>query len=304
MEIGIIGLGKMGFNIALNAIDNDNVIIGYDLNEDIRNEGSSHFKVAESIDDLIDKLERPRRLLLSLPAGEITKETVKELSVKLHQDDIIIDCGNSRFTESLKNYEILKEKNIGFIDCGTSGGMSGARYGACLMVGGEKSVYKKVETFLESIACQNGLLYTGEPGSGHYLKMVHNGIEYGMMQAIGEGFALLNACEFDYDFEKVSKVWNNGSVIRSWLIELAQEGFSKDPKLESHSGIINANGECKWTVEEALRLDVPVPVISDSLFVRNESQIDVDNNFSNKVVAQLRNGFGGHSLVDKKGNEQ
>lgn len=299
MEIGIIGLGKMGYNIALNATDNDNVIIGYDINEKERKRASSHFEVVNSVDDLIQKLRTPRIIVMSLPSGDVTKNMVKDLSLKLNENDIVVDSGNSKYTDSLESYEILKDNNIGFLDCGTSGGMSGARNGACLMVGGEEEVYKIVEPFFKSIACENGLLYTGNTGSGHYLKMIHNGIEYGMMQAIGEGFSILNACDFEYNFEAVSKVWNHGSVIRSWLIELAQEGFAKDPQLKNHSGIINANGECKWTVEEALRLDIPVPVISDSLFVRNQSKININDNFSNKVVAQLRNGFGGHALVNK-----
>lgn len=299
MKIGFLGLGKMGYNIALNAIDNNFEIIGYDVSEDVRKKAGKDFEVSDSLDKLIEKLDEVKIILLSLPAGKITDDMVDNLSEKLNENDIVIDTGNTNYKKTLEHYQILKEKNIGFIDCGTSGGMSGARNGACLMVGGEKKYYDQVKEFFKAISCEDGLLYTGGPGSGHYLKMIHNGIEYGMMQAIGEGFAVLEASEFDYDYEAVSKVWNHGSVIRSWLIELAQEGFSKDPKLESHSGVINANGECKWTVEEALRLDVPVPVISDSLFVRNTSKIDINDNFSNKVVAQLRNGFGGHDLVKK-----
>ena len=299
MKIGFLGLGKMGYNIALNAIDNNFEVIGYDVDENVRKKASKDFKIANSIDELIEKLDDVKFILLSLPAGKITDDMIFLLKEKLNKDDIVIDTGNTNYKKTLEHYEILKEKNIGFLDCGTSGGMSGARNGACLMVGGEKKYYDQVKDFFEAISCEDGLLYTGRDGSGHYLKMIHNGIEYGMMQAIGEGFAVLEASEFDYDYEDVSKVWNHGSVIRSWLIELAQEGFAKDPKLDSHSGVINANGECKWTVEEALRLDVPVPVISNSLFVRNTSKIDVDDNFSNKVVAQLRNGFGGHDLVKK-----
>lgn len=299
MKVGFLGLGKMGYNLALNAIDNNIDVIGFDVNEDVREKASKNFEVANSIDEIIEKLEAPRIIFLSLPAGKITDDMVDLLAEKLDEEDIVIDSGNTNYKKSLEHNEILKKKNIGFVDCGTSGGMSGARNGACLMVGGEKKYYDQVKSLFEAISCEKGLLYTGAPGSGHYLKMIHNGIEYGMMQAIGEGFAILEASEFDYNYEDVSRVWNHGSVIRSWLIELAQEGFAKDPKLDSHSGVINANGECKWTVEEALRLDVPVPVISNSLFVRNTSKIDVDDNFSNKVVAQLRNGFGGHDLVKK-----
>lgn len=300
MKVGFLGLGKMGYNLALNAIDNNIDVIGFDVNEDVREKASKNFEVANSIDEIIEKLEAPRIIFLSLPAGKITDDMVDLLAEKLDEEDIVIDSGNTNYKKSLEHNEILKKKNIGFVDCGTSGGMSGARNGACLMVGGEKKYYDQVKSLFEAISCEKGLLYTGAPGSGHYLKMIHNGIEYGMMQAIGEGFAILEASEFDYNYEDVSRVWNHGSVIRSWLIELAEEGFAKDPKLDSHSGVINANGECKWTVEEALRLDVPAPVIANSLFVRNTSKIDVNDNFSNKVVAQLRNGFGGHALVKKE----
>lgn len=299
MKVGFLGLGKMGYNLALNAIDNNIDVVGFDVNEDVREKASKNFEVANSIDEIIEKLEAPRFIFLSLPAGKITDDMVDLLAEKLDEEDIVIDSGNTNYKRSLEHNEILKKKNIGFVDCGTSGGMSGARNGACLMVGGEKKYYDQVKALFEAISCEKGLLYTGAPGSGHYLKMIHNGIEYGMMQAIGEGFAILEASEFDYNYEDVSRVWNHGSVIRSWLIELAEEGFAKDPKLDSHSGVINANGECKWTVEEALRLDVPAPVIANSLFVRNTSKIDVNDNFSNKVVAQLRNGFGGHALVKK-----
>lgn len=289
----------MGYNIALNATDNGIDVVGFDVSPEAREQAKEHFDVVDSVDGVIQSLESPRFILLSLPAGKITDDMITELSEKLEKDDIVIDSGNTDFRETLQHSELLKSKEIGFIDCGTSGGMSGARNGACLMVGGEERYYKQVEPFFEAIACENGLLYTGESGSGHYLKMVHNGIEYGMMQAIGEGFAVLDASQFDYNYEAVSKVWNHGSVIRSWLIELAEEGFRDDPKLDTITGEINANGEAKWTVEEALRLDVPVPVIASSLFVRNMSKIKVEDNFSNKVVAQLRNGFGGHAVVSK-----
>ena len=227
MKIGFLGLGKMGYNIALNAIDNNFEIIGYDVDENVRKKASKDFKIANSIDELIGKLDDVKFILLSLPAGKITDDMIDILKEKLNKDDIVIDTGNTNYKKTLEHYEILKEKNIGFLDCGTSGGMSGARNGACLMVGGEKKYYDQVKDFFEAISCEDGLLYTGRAGSGHYLKMIHNGIEYGMMQAIGEGFAVLEASEFNYDYEDVSKVWNHGSVIRSWLIELAQEGFAK-----------------------------------------------------------------------------
>ncbi|WP_156286320.1 phosphogluconate dehydrogenase (NAD(+)-dependent, decarboxylating) [Oceanivirga salmonicida] len=298
MKIGFVGLGKMGYNLALNAIDNKWDIVGFDVSEEIRLEAKkAGIKTVNSIGELLEELEEKKVIFLSTPAGEITNNLIKNFKELLKENDIVIDSGNSNFNDTLSNYKLLKEKGIHFLDCGTSGGKSGARNGACLMIGGEEKPFREMEEFFKSIATENGYLYTKKPGSGHYLKMIHNGIEYGMMQAIGEGFDILNACQFEYDFEEVSKVWNNGSVIRSWLIELAEEGFAKDKKLNKIKGVIDANGEAKWTVEEALRLDIPAPVIATSLFVRNNSKID--DSFSNKVVATLRNGFGGHDVYEK-----
>ncbi|WAA09122.1 phosphogluconate dehydrogenase (NAD(+)-dependent, decarboxylating) [Fervidibacillus albus] len=297
-KIGIIGLGKMGMNLGLNLMEKNVEVVGYDNSEKTREEAVvKSLTVKNSIDELLSDLDNQKVVLLSTPAGEITNELVKTLTEKLKPGDIIIDSGNSYYKDSVKNFELTNEKGIEFLDCGTSGGMEGARYGACLMIGGKKETFNQVEEIFEKLACDQGYLYTGKPGSGHYLKMIHNGIEYGMMQAIGEGFDILNASEYEYDFEKVASVWNHGSVIRSWLIELVGNSFRDDPKLEKIRGVIDASGEGKWTVEEALDLCVPVPVIANSLFVRNQSK--VNDSFSAKVVATMRNQFGGHAVVKK-----
>jgi len=297
LEIGVIGLGKMGLNMALNLKDSSNDIFGYDLSEDAKMIAKEKgLSVKEDLQELLDSFSTDRKvLILSLPAGEVTNSVVKELGELISENDIIIDFGNANYKNSVKNYEYLKEKDINFLDCGTSGGMDGARNGACLMIGGEEKVFNYLESLFDDMATEGGYLYTGKPGSGHYLKMVHNGIEYGMMQAIGEGFDVLNNSQYDFDFEEVSKVWSNGSVIRSWLIELMAEQFAEDPDLSGVKGVVSASGEAKWTVEEALDLEVPVPVISNSLFARNATQFE--DSFSAKVVAKLRHGFGGHDFT-------
>lgn len=298
MQIGFVGLGKMGLNMALNVSDSGWKVIAFDLSEQARKVAKKEgIQVVETLDELINSLGANKKLFLSLPAGEVTNNMVSKLSETLDAGDIVIDSGNSNFKDSVSNYHLLKNKGIQFIDCGTSGGMEGARNGACLMIGGDKEVFQEMEVFFRDLAIENGYLYAGEAGSGHYLKMVHNGIEYGMMQAIGEGFNILDSSDYDFDFEQVARVWNHGSVIRSWLMELIEEGFEADPNLTNILGKVDASGEAKWTVEEALRLDIPVPVIASSLFVRNESQDD--NSFSNRVVATLRHGFGGHKVTKK-----
>lgn len=296
MKLGIVGLGKMGLNLALNLFEKNMDVAGFDVSEQARSEAKKeNLPVCNSLDELLDQLGEEKVVLLSVPAGEITNSLVQTLIEKLNPGDIIIDSGNSYYKDSVRNYELAKEKGIEFLDCGTSGGMEGARNGACLMVGGNREAFDKVEYIFKTLACEKGYLYTGKPGSGHFLKMIHNGIEYGMMQAIGEGFDILNASDYDYDFEKVASLWNHGSVIRSWLMELVEKSFKEDPKLSNIRGVVGASGEGKWTVEEALRLNIPVPVIANSLFVRNATQID--DSFSAKVVSSMRNQFGGHAVV-------
>lgn len=299
MRVGLIGLGKMGLNLALNLRDHNHEVIGFDQSQDAMHAAhSENIRVVQSVDEMLEQLPEPKVVWLMVPAGDIINETIEMLARKpFGKDGIVIDGGNTNYEASIKHGELLNENGIRFLDIGTSGGMKGARYGACLMIGGDASAYQYLESVFEDVSCEKGLLYTGATGSGHYLKMVHNGIEYGMMQAIGEGFEVLDACEFDYDTQKVASVWNHGSVIESWLMELAYDAFSEDPNLELISGKVDASGEGEWTVESALKYKVPTPVIALSLMMRYRSK--QDDSYSGKVVAALRNRFGGHSVHAK-----
>lgn len=229
-----------------------------------------------------------------VPAGEIVDNVITSLIPFLNRNDIIIDGGNSNYKDSKRRFAQLKKLGFDFLDCGTSGGTSGALNGACTMIGGDKTVFDYVATVFEAISVTNGWLYTGEAGSGHFTKMVHNGIEYGMMQSIAEGFEVFEHSEYDINFEKTAKLFNHGSVIRSWLMELTENAFSKDAKLDSIKGIMHSSGEGKWTLETALDLGVPTPVIALSIMMRYRSQMQ--DTFSGKVVAALRNEFGGHAV--------
>jgi len=298
MKIGLIGLGKMGFNLGLNFLDHQHKIVAYDVNPDaVKQLEAKGATGAYSIKELVEQLEAPRIVWVMVPAGEITEGVINDVSPYLEKGDIIIDGGNSNYKDTLRRAEKLGEKGIYFFDCGTSGGMEGARHGVCTMIGGDAETFKLIEPIFKDISVENGYLYTGPVGSGHFLKMVHNGIEYGMMQAIAEGFEILEKSPFDYDYKAVSKVWNNGSVIRSWLMELMENAFSKEAKLESIKGVMHSSGEGKWTVEAALDFQTAAPVIALSLMMRYRSL--EDDTFAGKVVAALRNEFGGHA-VEKK----
>lgn len=298
MKLGLIGLGKMGLNLALNAKDRGHEIVGFDATASAKEQAKEvGLLVADSIAQLVEQLPSPKVVWVMVPSGKITEEVVMEVAKHVSAGDIIIDGGNSNYKDSVRLAATLKEQGIYLLDCGTSGGISGARNGGCFMVGGDAKAIAVVEPLYVDIATENGYYYTGKSGSGHYLKMVHNGIEYGMMQAIGEGFEVLEACDFDYDLEAVAKVWNHGSVVRSWLMELAQDAFAQDAKLDALIGKVNASGEAQWTVEDALVLQVPTPVIALSLMMRYRST--QDDSFSGKVVAALRNGFGGHAVTKK-----
>ncbi|TFJ92516.1 phosphogluconate dehydrogenase (NAD(+)-dependent, decarboxylating) [Lentibacillus salicampi] len=298
MEIGLIGLGKMGLNLTLNLLDHQHRVIGFDKNiASTESVTSSDFHLAASVTDLVESLPVPRKIWLMVPAGEITTAVIDELTPLLDAGDILIDGGNSNYKDTLKHADKLKENGIYFFDCGTSGGVDGARSGACTMIGGDRAKFKEIEQLFKDVSVDNGYLYTGKCGSGHFLKMVHNGMEYGMMQAIGEGFDILEKSEFDYDYEQVARVFNNGSVIRSWLMELVEAAFAKDANLDDIRGVMNSSGEGKWTVETALDLQAAAPVIALSLMMRYRSQ--EDDTFAGKVVAALRNEFGGHDVVKK-----
>ena len=295
MQIGIIGLGKMGFNLALNLKRNGYDVVANDVNSEfLQNISREGIQTASTLNELTEKLKDRRVIWMMVPAGAIVDTVIDSLLPHLQPTDIIIDGGNSNYKDSKRRYAALKEKEIDYLDCGTSGGTSGALNGACTMIGGDKEVYDYVSKVFEAISVPDGSLYTGAAGSGHFTKMVHNGIEYGMMQSIAEGFEVFEHSEFDIDFKKTAKLFNHGSVIRSWLMELTESAFSKDPQLDSIKGIMHSSGEGKWTLEEALDLGVPTPVIALSIMMRYRSQMQ--DTFSGKVVAALRNEFGGHAV--------
>lgn len=296
MKIGIVGLGRMGYALALNMKDCGIDVIATNRSSDSVDEIISEgVRGVYSIKDLVEAFEDERRVIwLMVPSGKPVDEMIDTLVPLLNEGDIIIDGGNSYYKETVLRYEKLKAFGIHFVDVGTSGGINGARNGACLMAGGEPEPISYIEPILERISIENGYGYFGAPGSGHYVKMIHNGIEYGMMQAMGEGFDILKASEYDVDFELVSKVWSNGSIIEGLLMRLMHEAFKADGDLSEIIGKVDASGEADWTLQEAVRLKVSAPVITQSLFARYKSKDD--ERFSEKAVAALRNQFGGHKV--------
>jgi 6-phosphogluconate dehydrogenase len=244
---------------------------------------------------MYNALPEKRVLWLMIPAGPLIDNVIEQLLVVMQPGDVVIDGGNSHYQDSIRRHAYLKEKGIGYLDCGTSGGISGALNGACTMVGGDADVIEPLHAVFNDISVENGYLYTGPGGSGHFTKMVHNGIEYGMMQSIAEGFEVLSKSPFPFDFEAVARMWSNGSVIRGWLMELTENAFKKDAKLDEIKGRMFSSGEGKWTLETALDLGVPTPVIALSLIMRYRSL--QDDTFTGKVVAALRNEFGGHAVA-------
>lgn len=298
MNIKLIGLGKMGANIALNLMDHGHTVLGYARTTETRSAAEAQgIKTVDSLEKLFANTEKERTIAWLLIPDKSVDETIQNILPFLKANDIIIDGGNSNYLTSLKRYQELQQKNIEFVDLGTSGGTNGARNGACLMVGGNKDTYHYLEAVLKDISKENGCDYMGSPGAGHFVKMVHNGIEYGMMQAIGEGFDLLEASPFALDYEKIARVWNHGSIIESSLIQNVLDAFSKDAKLEEIEGKVDDSGEGKWMIENALNLKVSTPIIANALFARFKSKDETK--FSEKVVAAMRNEFGGHKVYKK-----
>jgi 6-phosphogluconate dehydrogenase len=244
--------------------------------------------------DFVRQLTLPRVIWLMVPSGDPVDETIEQLLPNLSRDDIIIDGGNSNYKDSIRRAEKLKAVGIHFVDAGTSGGIWGLKVGYCMMVGGENEIVARLEPALKTLAPEGGYAHVGPCGAGHFVKMIHNGIEYGMLQAYGEGFELLKAAPFDLDLRKIAHLWNQGSVVRSWLLELAESAFEKDPELSSIRGYVEDSGEGRWTVLEAVERDVPAAVLTLSLFARFASR--QEDSFSAKVIAALRNEFGGHAV--------
>ncbi|KAJ51067.1 6-phosphogluconate dehydrogenase [Clostridium tetanomorphum] len=298
MRLGLIGLGKMGANLALNLKKHGHDVVAYDLSLDrLKEAKDSGVTTADSMEELINSLGEEKIVWLMIPAGKPVDETIERIKTHLNKGDIIIDGGNSFYKDSIRRYNQLKEIGIEFLDAGTSGGREGALNGVCAMVGGDKETFNRVEALFKDISVDKGYLHVGKAGSGHFTKMVHNGIEYGMLQAIGEGFEILENSGFQMDYEKIADLWNHGSVIRGWLMELSKNAFSKDPHLDEIKGAVGSNGEGLWTAQTALEMQIPAPVITTSVIMRYRSQ--QEDTFTGKVVAALRNEFGGHEVKKK-----
>jgi len=296
MQIAIVGLGKMGGNMVKRLLGGGHEVIAYDRDpaavERVVKEGAIG---AASLAEVASKFSGTRAVWVMVPAGKPTEDTIVELMGLLTENDVVIDGGNSNFRDSIRRAQMLATtKNIRFLDAGTSGGVWGLEVGYCLMVGGDKSAYEHILPALTTLAPEGGLGYFGKAGAGHFCKMVHNGIEYAMMQSYAEGFELLRATDFGYDLRQVTSVWNHGSVVRSWLLELAERAFTKEPDLASLKAYVDDSGEGRWTVNEAVAHAVPVPTIAASLFARFTSR--QDNSFAMRVLAALRNEFGGHAV--------
>ncbi len=295
MKLAMVGLGRMGGNMAERLLQKGHQVVVYDPNQEARQrlqqEGA---EPVESLDAVTEKLSTPRIVWVMVPAGKVTEETIQTLIAKLSPGDIIIDGGNSNFRDSMRRGQDALNKGIAFLDAGTSGGVWGLKIGYCLMVGGEDSAVRTAEPIFKDLAPEDGYMHVGPVGSGHFVKMVHNGIEYGLLQAYGEGFEIMQASEFPIDLPKVAELWNHGSVVRSWLLELLAGAYRENPHLDHVKGYVDDSGEGRWTVFEAINENVPAPVITLSLFSRFSSR--QDESYSAKVIAALRNQFGGHAI--------
>ena len=291
----MIGLGRMGANMTQRLLEGGHSVIVYDRSPDAIAQSVALGAVgAASLSDLVGKLAPPKAVWMMIPAGAPVEQTIAELTPIMQPGDILIDGGNSNFHDSKRRAEEVAMKGIRYLDAGTSGGVWGLKNGYCLMVGGPKEGYDRVEPLLRTLAPPDGCAYTGGPGSGHFAKMVHNGIEYGMLQAYGEGFEILHASEYGFDLHQLARLWNQGSVVRSWLLELAEAAFAKEADLASIKGWVEDSGEGRWTVLEAIDKNIPAPVLTLSLMARFISR--QEESFSAKVIAALRNEFGGHAV--------
>ena len=295
MQLGFVGLGKMGMNMVERLIKGGHEVVAYARTaETVARAEALGAKGANSLARLAGGLTAPRAVWLMVPAGDTTTQVLDELLPHLSPGDIVIDGGNSYYKDSVRRGEQLKARGIGFMDCGTSGGVWGLKNGYCLMIGGERELFARLEPVYRTLAPPDGYGLMGSAGSGHLVKMVHNGIEYGMMQALAEGFDILKASPYKLDLHKISHLWNQGSVVRSWLLELAEQALRDDPGLDKLQGYVQDSGEGRWTILEAMERDVPAPVITLSLFERFHSRRP--DSFAAKLLAALRNQFGGHAV--------
>lgn len=298
MELGMIGLGRMGGNMARRLLNGGHKVIVFDsVPETVQTLVKQGAVGVSSIAELTSRLSTPRMVWMMVPAGEVTESTVAEVAANLSAGDCIIDGGNSYYKDSMRRAAVLSKKNICFLDVGTSGGIWGLKEGYCLMVGGEAAAFQRLEPIFQTLAPSpdRGYGYVGPSGAGHFVKMVHNGIEYGLMEAYAEGFELMQAKqEFDLDLEKIAEIWRYGSVVRSWLLDLVAVALHDDPELEGIQAYVENSGEGRWTVQESIELGVPAPVIAQSL--QNRFRSRQEQPFGTKLLAALRQQFGGHAV--------
>ena len=309
MQIGIAGLGRMGAGMARRLARGDHHVVAWNRTESVaadvaaEPENAGRITVAEPLDTIVERMAAPRFVIVSVPSGAATDDLIGQLSEILEPGDTIVDAGNSNFHESRTRAAEVEARGLGWLDMGVSGGVWGLQVGFCAMLGGKRDVFERFEPAVATLAPPGGYLYCGPAGAGHYVKMVHNGIEYGIMQAYGEGFDILHASDYELDLAAVARMWQNGSVIRSWLLELAGNAFEKEGSdLADIKGWVNDSGEGRWTVFDAIDHDVPAPVITLSLIQRFRSRREPDS-YTDKVLAALRNEFGGHAIQAFAGDE-
>ena len=295
----MVGLGKMGANMTTRLQRGGHQVVAFDRNPDaVKAVAADGALGANSLADLTSKLTAPKVVWIMVPSGKPTDDTIDELLGTLQSGDIIIDGGNTNYKEGLAAYDRAKAKGVSLVDAGTSGGVWGLKEGYCLMVGGDADAVKTCEAIFKTLAPEKGYAHVGPPGAGHFSKMVHNGIEYGLLQAYGEGFEILEKSPYAFDLEQLAELWMHASVVRSWLLELAVLAFKEDPQLAKIRGYVDDTGEGRWTVQAAIDENVPAPVITLSLLARFASR--QDESFSAKVIAALRNQFGGHAVKAEK----
>lgn len=295
MELGFVGLGKMGMNMVIRLRRDQHRVVVYDRSSDLIHQAEGHGCVGStSLADLVSKLSAPRAVWIMVPSGPPTEETVQAVAALLKPGDTIIDGGNTRFHDDVRRAAALKPQGIHYVDAGTSGGIWGLKVGYCLMVGGEEAAVQRLAPLFKTLAPDNGWAHVGAVGAGHYVKMVHNGIEYSMMQGYAEGFELMSKSEYKLDLGRVADLWMHGSVVRSWLLELAVGALKQDPKLDQLKGYVQDSGEGRWMIADAIEKDVPVPTLTTALFTRFRSR--QEQSFAEKMLAALRNAFGGHAV--------